>query len=165
MREVRADLRGGEGAAGRGRGAAAAIAAAVLGEGANEVCILNRSRWRADKLRDTLRSAYPEAGVSVYDVADPGDAARGADAIVNATSLGMSDDDPLPFPADSLGRNTVVCDADYGPGGENRLIGLARERGLRVVPGGQMLLYQGVQAQRIWTGVEPDVLSMSETLY
>ncbi len=128
--------------------------------------LLNRSRWRAEKLRDTLQAAFPAAGISVHDVvADPGDAARDADAIVNATSLGMSDDDPLPFPADSLGRNTVVCDADYGPGGETRLIGLARERGLRVVPGGQMLLYQGVQAQRIWTGVEPDVLSMSEALY
>ncbi len=145
-------------------GAAAAIAAAVLGEGAREVRILNRSRWRAERLRDTLRAAFPAAGVSVCDVADPGGAARGADAIVNATYLGMRDDDPLPVPADSLGGNTVVCDAVYRQGGETRFIGLARERGLRVVPGGRMLLYQGVQAQRIWTGKEPDVSAMSDAL-
>ena len=122
-------------------GAAVAIAVAVLGEGATEVRILNRSRWRADKLRETLRAAYPEAGISVHDVSDPEGAARGADAIVNATYLGMRDDDPLPVPAGSLGRNTVVCDAVYRRGKETRFIGTAKERGLRVVPGGGMLLY------------------------
>ncbi len=145
-------------------GAAAAIAVAVLGEGAREVRILNRSRWRAEKLRETLRAAFPAAGVSVHNVSDPGGAARGADAIINATYLGMRDDDPLPVPAGCLGTNTTVCDAVYRPGGETRFIALAKERGLRVVPGGQMLLYQGVQAQRIWTGKEPDVPAMSDAL-
>ena len=145
-------------------GAAAAIAVAVLGEGAREVRILNRSRWRAEKLGDTLRAAFPAAGVSVNDVADPEGAARGADAIINATYLGMRDEDPLPVPAGCLGTNTVVCDAVYRQAGETRFIGLAKERGLRVVPGGRMLLYQGVQAQRIWTGKEPDVPAMSDAL-
>jgi len=145
-------------------GAAAAIAVAVLGEGAREVRILNWSRWRAEKLRDTLRSAYAEAGISVHDTADSRGAARGADAVVNATYRGMRDDDPRPLPAGSLGRDTVVCDAVYRPGGETRFFALAKERGLRVVPGGLMLLYQGVQAQRIWTGKEPDVPAMSDAL-
>ncbi|HLL39904.1 MAG TPA: shikimate dehydrogenase [Rubrobacteraceae bacterium] len=145
-------------------GAAAAIAVAVLGEGVREVRILNRSRWRAERLRDTLRSAYPEAGISVHDTADPGGAAREADAVVNATYLGMREDDPLPLPAGFLGGDMVVCDAVYRPGGETRFIALAKERGLRVVPGGRMLLYQGVQAQRIWTGKEPDVPAMSDAL-
>jgi len=145
-------------------GAAAAIAAALLAEGAREVRILNRTRWRAEKLRETLRAVYPRAGISVHDAADPGGAIGEVEAIVNATYLGMRDDDPLPVPADSLGRDTVVCDAVYRPGGETRFIRLAKERGLRVVPGGRMLLYQGVQAQRIWTGKEPDVATMSDAL-
>ena len=76
--------------------------------------------------RDALRSAYPEAGISVHDATDPEGAARGADVVVNATYLGMRDDDPLPIPVVSLGRNTVVCDAVYRPGRESRFIGLAR---------------------------------------
>jgi shikimate dehydrogenase len=76
----------------------------------------------------------------------------------------MNDEDPLPVPAGSLETNTVVCDVVYRPRGETRLIGLAKERGLRVVPGERMLLYQGVQAQRIWTGKEPDVNAMSDAL-
>jgi shikimate dehydrogenase len=41
---------------------------------------------------------------------------------------------------------------------------VVEERGLRAVPGGRMLLYQGVQAQRIWTGKEPEVRAMNEAL-
>ena len=145
-------------------GAAAAIAVAVLGEGTPELRILNRSRWRADNLRDRLLRAYPEAVVSVHDASDPQRAALGVDIIVNATYLGMKDDDPLPVPAGCLETNPVVCDAVYRHGDETGFIRLARERGLRTVSGGRMLLYQGVQAQRIWTGREPDVRAMSRAL-
>jgi shikimate dehydrogenase len=145
-------------------GAAAAIAVAVLGEGARELRILNRSRWRAEKLRDRLQEGYPGAGISVYDATDPEGAAWGASVIVNATYLGMKDGDPLPLPASCLGTDTVICDAVYRPGRETGFIRLARGRGLRTVSGGQMLLYQGVQAQRIWTGKEPDVRAMSDAL-
>jgi shikimate dehydrogenase len=145
-------------------GAAAAIAVAVLGEGARELRILNRSRWRAEKLRDRLQEGYPRAGISVYDATDPEGAAWGADVIVNATYLGMEDDDPLPVPASCLVTDTAICDAVYRPGKETGFIRLARERGLRTVSGGRMLLYQGVQAQRIWTGKEPVVRAMSDAL-
>ena len=145
-------------------GAAAAIAVAALGEGAPELRILNRSRWRAENLRDRLRRAHPEAGISVHDAGDPEGVAQGADVIVNATYLGMKDGDPLPVPADCLVTDTVVCDAVYRPGGETGFVRLARERGLRTVSGGRMLLYQGVQAQRIWTGREPDVGAMGRAL-
>ena len=145
-------------------GAAAAIAVAVLGEGARELRILNRSRWRAEKLRDRLQERYPGAGISVYDATDPEGAAWGASVIVNATYLGMKDGDPLPLPASCLGTDTVICDAVYRPGKETRFIRLAREQGLRAVSGGRMLLYQGVQAQRIWTGKEPNVRAMSDAL-
>jgi shikimate dehydrogenase len=145
-------------------GAAAAIGVAVLGEGARELRVLNRSRGRAEKLRDRLRGVYPGVGISVHDASDPEAAAGGTDVIVNATYLGMKADDPLPVPADCLSSATAVCDAVYRPGGETRFIRLAKERGLRAVPGGRMLLYQGVKAQRIWTGEEPDVRAMSDAL-
>jgi shikimate dehydrogenase len=145
-------------------GAAAAIGVAVLDEGARELRFLNRSQWRAEKLRDRLQEVYPGAGISVRHATEPEDAARGVDVVVNATYLGMSDDDPLPVPEGSLGVETAICDAVYKPGGETRLIRLAKERGLRAVSGSRMLLYQGVQAQRMWTGREPDVAAMSDAL-
>jgi shikimate dehydrogenase len=145
-------------------GAAASFAVAVLGEGARELRILNRSRWRAVKLRERLWGAYSGAGISVYDATDPEGATRGADVIINATYLGMKPEDPLPVPVSALGTNAAVCDAVYGLGGETRFIRLAKERGLPAVSGARMLLYQGVQAQRIWTGRAPDVRAMSDSL-
>ena len=100
----------------------------------------------------------------MHDATDPEGATRGADVIVNATYLGMNPEDPLPVPDSALGTNAAVCDAVYGPGGETSFIRLAKERGLPAVSGARMLLYQGVQAQRIWTGRAPDVRAMSDSL-
>jgi len=145
-------------------GAAAAISAAVLGAGAGHVGLLNRSAWRAEDLRKRLARTYPEVEVSVYPTDEPERAARGTGVVVNATYLGMKDEDPPPLPPDCLTDGMAVCDAVYRRGAETQLVGLARERGLSTVTGERMLLYQGVQAQRLWTGEEPDVEAMSAVL-
>jgi shikimate dehydrogenase len=145
-------------------GAAAAIAASVLDEGVPELRILNRSPWRAERLRERLQGAYPDADISAHPLSESRRAALGVDVEVNATYLGLNGDDPLPIPAYCLEPNITVCDAGYIPGGETRFIRLAKELGLRAVPGERMLLYQGVQAQRMWTGKEPDVAAMSDAL-
>ena len=83
---------------------------------------------------------------------------------MNATPLGMKDGDPLAIPLEYLDEGRVVCDAVYRPGRDTDLIREARERGARVVPGERMLLYQGVLAQRLWTGREPNVKAMDGAL-
>lgn len=146
-------------------GAAAAISAAVLGAGADHLSLLNRSEWRAEGLRRRLEQAYPEAKISVYRPADEVEAAtEGADVIANATYLGMKEEDPTPVPPDCLAEGVAVCDAVYRRGVETEFVRLARERGLPTVAGERMLLYQGVQAQRLWTGEEPDVEAMGAVL-
>ena len=142
-------------------GAAAAIAAAALRAGADHLSLLNRSGWRAEGLGRRLGQAYPTVNISVYGPDEVEKAAEGADVIVNATYLGMKDDDPPPVPPGCLAEGMAVCDAVYRSGVETRLMRLARERGLPAVAGERMLLYQGVQAQRLWTGKEPDVEAMS----
>jgi shikimate dehydrogenase len=135
----------------------------VLGEGARELRIANRTPGRAQKLREGLRAAFPGAGIEAYAAADLAAAAREADVVVNATYLGMRENDTIPVPFEHLEAGAAVCDAVYRPGG-TRFVRLARERGLRVVAGDRMLLYQGVQAQRLWTGQEPDVGVMSDAI-
>jgi shikimate dehydrogenase len=140
-------------------GVAAAIALAFGGEGIGELRIANRSIGPARELSDKLRGA----GVEKVEVSAL-DALNEAEAIVNATSLGMKDGDPLPIPLEHLGEGRVVCDAVYRPGRETDLIREARERGARVVTGERMLLYQGVLAQRLWTGREPNVKAMDRAI-
>ena len=144
-------------------GAAAAIAVAFGGAGISELNIANRSMEHAIELQNKLRGVGMEKVV-----VHPLDALDGAvsetEIIVNATSLGMEEGDPLPIPAWYVEDGKAVCDAVYRPGTETSLVRSARERGARVATGKRMLLYQGVLAQRLWTGREPNVEAMDKAI-
>ena len=144
-------------------GAAASIAVALGGEGVAKLRILNRNVEHAEELSHNLGAAGIK-GVEVYPAGAMEEAAADADVIVNVTPLGMRDGDPLPIPEEYLREGKAVCDAVYRPGRETPLVRRARERGARVVAGERMLLYQGVLAQRLWTGREPNVEAMSEAI-
>ncbi|MDX6381194.1 MAG: shikimate dehydrogenase [Rubrobacteraceae bacterium] len=145
-------------------GAAAAIAVASLGEGASRLYIANRTAGRAEELRAKLSMAVPGAEILVCPFDQAGDVAVEAEILINATYLGMKKGDPLPFPAETLTAEKIMCDAVYLAGEETALVRRAREAGACTVSGERMLLYQGVQAQRIWTGKEPNVVAMSGAL-
>ncbi|MDQ3966531.1 MAG: shikimate dehydrogenase [Actinomycetota bacterium] len=145
-------------------GAAAAIAVAVLGEGASRLYIVNRTIGRAEELREKLSETARGVEILVRPFDGVDKVAAEAEVLLNATYLGMKKGDPLPLPAESLSAEKVVCDAVYLAGAETALIRRAREAGARTVSGERMLLYQGVQAQRIWTGREPNVKAMSDAL-
>jgi len=145
-------------------GAAAAIAFALIGEGVAALKIVNRTADRAGRLRDRLLLARLGAEISAGPLESMEEAAMGAEVIINTTYLGMNDEDPLPVPAGCLDAGKIVCDAVYRAGQETRLIEAARKLGARVVTGDRMLLYQGIQAQRLWTNREPDVEAMKDAL-
>lgn len=142
-------------------GAASAIAVAVLNEGAARLDIFNRTVSRARSLCEKLGEAAYGISIEAHSLEDASEVVEGAEVIVNATYLGMKEGDPLPVSAGTLDAGKVVCDAVYLAGRETALIKIAREAGARTVSGGRMLLYQGVEAQRIWTGREPNVEAMS----
>ena len=76
----------------------------------------------------------------------------------------MKKEDPLPSPVETRAGEKVVCDAVYLAGRQTTLIRHAKGAGARTVSGDGMLLYQGVQAQRVWTGPEPTIEAMSDAL-
>jgi shikimate dehydrogenase len=144
-------------------GTAAAIAFAFYGAGAAGLRIASRNVEHAASLGNKLSligveklSAHPLEALK-HEVSD-------ADVVVNATPLGMKEDDSPPVPPEYVKQGTVFCDVVYRPGTETPLVRLARERGARVVAGGRMLLYQGVLAQKLWTGREPNVKAMDRAV-
>jgi shikimate dehydrogenase len=145
-------------------GGAAAIAVAVLGEDASHLYVANRTARKAEELRAKLSEIALGAEVLACSIDEVRAVAEDVEVLINATYLGMKEGDPLPFPAGSLSAEKVVCDAVYLAGRETELIWRAREAGAQVLPGDRMLLYQGVQAQRVWTGREPNVEVMSDAL-
>lgn len=145
-------------------GAAASIAFALQEEGAGGLLVFNRDTERAGRLLGRLRKAGAGIEGRAYPYEALDEMVPEADVIVNVIPLGMRPEDPLPLPVERLRKDAVVCDAVYRPEGPTRLVETARDRGLRVVAGQRMLLYQGVQAQRLWTGLEPNVEAMNQAL-
>jgi shikimate dehydrogenase len=145
-------------------GAARAIATELALAGVAEMAIVNRSVERAEAM---VRDVAAHTGTvvrfvhweGVYRV--PGD----AQLLVNATSIGLYPDvDAMP-PVDlaEAGKGLVVADAVFNPV-ETRLLAEARGRGLKVLDGLSMLVYQGVIGFQLWTGRDPDEAAMKEAL-
>ena len=86
------------------------------------------------------------------------------DAIVNATSVGMSPrQDASPVPFEILKSFSVVMDIVYAPL-RTRLLHEAEQAGCKTVSGLEMLLYQGVAQFELWTGLSAPVEVMRAAL-
>jgi shikimate dehydrogenase len=141
-------------------GTAAAIAVAFGNVGVGELHIANRNVERAAQLRTELHGTGKRA-LAVHPLDTP---LPDAEIIVNATPLGMKEEDPMPVPPGYVREGRAFCDAVYRPGTSTPLVRLAHERGVPVVAGDRMLLYQGVLAQKLWTGREPNVEAMDRAI-
>jgi shikimate dehydrogenase len=143
-------------------GAARAIATELALAGAAEIIVLNRSVDRGLAMTDHLRANVPTLVKFVewrgtYSV--PGD----IDVLVNATSIGLFPDvDAMPD-VDLSSARAVVCDAVFNPP-TTRLLRYARERGLPVLDGLSMLVYQGVIGFELWTGTSAPEAVMKDAL-
>ncbi len=87
-----------------------------------------------------------------------------AGLLVNATTVGMEGGPaeralPLDVDVSLLPRDALVYDLVYKPR-VTPLIAAARERGLRTLDGLAMLVWQGAESLRAWTGLEPPVSVM-----
>jgi shikimate dehydrogenase len=144
-------------------GTAAAIAVAFVKAGVGELHIANRSVEHAAELRDKLYGTGMK-NIAVHPLDALEEALPHAEVVVNTTPLGMKEGDPMPVSPDYIREGRAFCDVVYRPGAQTPLVRLARGRGVPVVSGGRMLLYQGVLAQKLWTGREPNVKAMDRAI-
>lgn len=132
-------------------GAAKAIVSALINDGAPKVIVVNRTRMRADALRDQFG-----ARVETQDWTRVADLVADAALIVNTTSLGMEGQSPLSIDLSRLSPPTVVTDIVYKPL-ETGLLATARAMGCETVDGLGMLLHQAVPGFERWFGHTPTV--------
>jgi shikimate dehydrogenase len=149
------------GAGGSGRAAVWALA----GQGA-PVSVWNRTPERADELvRDLARvGGHTPAEGRLRAVTAEQIRSNGYELIVNCTAVGMGDEDPfeyLPLDPGRLGAASVLVDLVYA-GSESRLVREARDRGTTAIDGLEVLVRQGAESLRIWTGAEPPLEVMRE---
>lgn len=151
---------GGERALVLGAGGSARAAAWALSRSGASVEVWNRTAARADELvRALARAAAGASEDSPLLAPVSAEQARSADygLIVNCTAVGLSGrgEDPfsaLPIEADRL-SGVVVVDFVYGHR-ETELVVESRKRGAEVVDGLEVLVRQGAESLRIWTGRE-----------
>lgn len=142
-----------------GAGGAACAVVTRLSDLEARFIIVNRTLARAQSLAAqcgavALRDDDPEVGRHLEN----------AELLVNATSLGMgsqANTSPLP-PGAKLHRHTIAIDLVYGH--DTPFLQCARGAGCRTADGSEMLVQQGAESFRIWTGSEPNLDSMRRAL-
>ncbi|AEC51236.1 shikimate 5-dehydrogenase [Pyrococcus sp. NA2] len=112
-----------------------------------EVVVLNRTLEKAKELE--------KFGVKGDSLEELPYYIEWADILINATSVGMGEERSI-VPKNLLRPSLVVMDIVYKPL-LTRLLRDARSMGCVTVDGLWMLVYQGAESFKIWTGVEVDV--------
>jgi 3-dehydroquinate dehydratase / shikimate dehydrogenase len=126
-----------------GAGGAGRSAAEGLKKAGARVTIFNRDPERGRSASDRLKIPYLP-----FSELDPSN----FDLLVNATSLGRGEGDPLPFDPERLRPGAVVIDLVYLKDGPTRLLAAAATRGAVVIDGREVLIDQARGQFRLMTG-------------
>ena len=146
-------------------GASRAMSFYLAKFGASSITILNRNIERAQNLAGDVSASDLIADVSAGPISEIGNLLGDADILVDTTPLGMDphiDDEPI-VRTEDMHEDLVVFDAVYNPN-ETVLLREAIEAGAKPVYGIKMLLYQGAESFRIWTGRDAPVDVMENAL-
>lgn len=133
-------------------GAARAVVVALQAAGCPAIVVANRTTRRAQELIDAFDGSVVACGLDD----DLTRHLRQSNMLVNATSIGWEGDHlPLEEAAlDVLPRAALVYDLTYR---ETALLRLARRMGHETLDGLEMLVAQGAESFRRWTGQEPPI--------
>ncbi len=132
-------------------GAARAVVASLIEVGVPEIRLANRTRARAEALRQEFG-----AKVVVSDWVQAGNMLEGAMTVVNTSSLGMVGKPDFRVPLDALSPEAVVTDLVYTPL-RTHLLEEAASIGCTTVDGLGMLIHQAAPAFERWFGIRPEV--------
>jgi len=117
-------------------GAGSAIGCELAAAGIQSLSIIDPRKERAAELASTLRDAFPASRIEAVDTVP-----RSFDMVVNASTVGMRDDDGLPGELGALAAGTLVGDVIVSPK-PTPLIRHATRHGCRYVDGHDMIAGQ-----------------------
>jgi len=137
-------------------GAACAVSFQMLLAGVGRIVIANRSLDNAIKLKESLVEKL-NGNVGCIGLGDElKDELQDADILIDTTPVGMYpniDQEPL-VNADAMHEGLVVNDLVYNPI-KTTLLKEAEKAGAKTISGIGMLIYQGIESFKIWTGITP----------
>ena len=151
-------------------GAGSAIYVQAAFDGVAEIDIFRRNNDRQDSTVDRVKQVAEATGckIRLLDLADEEalrESIAEATVLVNASQVGMADwEGQSLIPADFLVEGLTVADIIYAPR-KTKLLLDAEERGLKIVNGLGMLLWQGAIAEDIWVGKEMPTKLVEEEFF
>ncbi|MTH46911.1 quinate/shikimate dehydrogenase [Intestinirhabdus alba] len=141
-------------------GASTAIGAQAAVEGMKEIKLFNRKDEFFSKALEFARrvNENTDCRVTVTDIADGqafADALAGADILTNGTKVGMKplENESLVSDISLLHPGLLVTECVYNPH-MTKLLQQAQQAGCKTVDGYGMLLWQGAEQFKLWTGEE-----------
>lgn len=142
-------------------GAARAVLASLILSGVSEIVVANRFMEEAMDLVSPAAKRSPGIRFEIVPLEN-----REIEKVVEqtvlciqATSLGLSNKDPLPMEPALLPEDCFVYDLVYGPT-ETPFVRSARAGGYRCADGKEMLLRQAARAFRLWFRMDPPIDAM-----
>lgn len=152
-------------------GAATSVLVQAALDDVSEISVFSRRGHfyeRVQKIISHLRERT-KCKITLYDFEDNTILKREiADSAIltNATSVGMAPETEQSIISDPsfLHKDLIVSDLIYNPR-ETKLMRLAREAGCSTFNGLYMLLYQGAEAFRLWTGQEMPISIIKEKYF
>ena len=112
----------------------------------SEIFISNRTSEKAEKIKNIFNNIKL---VSWGDVPD-------FDVIINATSLGLNQEDKINLDLTQIGKNKLFYDVIYNPT-ETNFLKKAKKLGNKCENGKLMFIYQAFSAFKLWHGIEPSI--------
>lgn len=146
-------------------GASRAISFYIAKYGADTLTILNRNVEKATSLSEDVSASNLIDDVKSDSISKINDYLNDADILIDTTPVGMHpniNDEPI-AKSDDMHEDLAVFDAVYNPN-ETVLLKEAINAGAKPVYGINMLLYQGAESFKIWTGREAPVDVMETAL-
>ena len=146
-------------------GASRAISFYLAKYGVESLTILNRNESKAQNLASDISNSKLIEDVVSDSISKINPYIKDADILIDTTPLGMDphiDDEPIAL-AENMHGDLVVFDAVYNPN-ETVLLKQAIKAGAKPVYGIKMLLYQGAESFKIWTGRDAPIDVMEQAL-
>ncbi len=147
-----------------GGGATCATAVHLALQGVSEIVLVNRTLEKIERIASIISSVAPDCRVRCLSLSESDLIQRSLEGIpflIQATSLGLRPEDPLPLSPGLIPPETAVMDMIYG---HTPFLDALRKEGRRTADGLAMLLYQGVRSFTLWTGRDAPVEVMRQAL-
>lgn len=141
-----------------------AVAYHFLNSGAKKLFIVNRTVAKAQNLCRVLLKKFPDKKIlcaQTKDKKEINSMLDSAKVVIQATSLGLKEDDPSPLDPKLMRPEICMFDTIYK---KTNFLKAAENCGCKCSGGQGMLVHQGVKSFEIWTGVRPSAEVMRKAL-